>query len=305
MGGGLDDGGTRRLVGPVRPRRRTARRGRLPRRPATAPRTYRDVLDRAERLAAGLARLGAGRGDRVAVVARNDPDTVHLLLACARLGAALVPVNARLSAPEIAGVLADAEPQLVFTDHGRRRAVLDAGIPEPFDLSGGVEELCRDREAITAPVPGAASVAVLAYTSGTTGEPKGAMLTAANLLAVCGEGMTLLGGFSRYDTVLVCLPLFHIAGLNILLFGLAAGARIVLLEDAAPQNIADAVERYRVTKMLLVPAIIRTLVAELEARQRPADWVNTLCFGASPMPEEVLSRARPSFPRQRSCTSTA
>ncbi|HEY0521797.1 MAG TPA: long-chain-fatty-acid--CoA ligase [Stellaceae bacterium] len=266
--------------------------------PNAVDRSYADLRRRAEALAQTLSNMGLRTGDRVALLARNGPWFFDLLLACARLGLVLVPINVRLSPAEVAFILQDAEPSLLFCDDthrnarttyaGDRRTVLDMAELEAF---------CATTHPARAPAPAAPSTIVMQlYTSGTTGRPKGAMITQANLIALAAEGTVHLGGFTDRDVALVCLPLFHIAAADWAVFALASGAKIVLLPEVVPDQIIDAIAAHGATKTLLVPAVIRMVVTALEQQPRDASSLRTLCFGASPMPEELIRRARAVLP---------
>ncbi|MCG8440302.1 MAG: AMP-binding protein, partial [Caulobacterales bacterium] len=164
---------------------------------------------------AALARLGVGAGDRVALYAKNCADTVLLHFACARRGAMLVPYNWRLAAEEIAALNADAEPRLILVDEG---------LPDP-GLDAISMEAWRD-EVETADVP-ADSVfdhdraSLILYTSGTTGRPKGAVLTEGNLAATA-HNFAILGAVGAGSVFLCDAPMFHV-------IGLVANVRPVLL----------------------------------------------------------------------------
>jgi fatty-acyl-CoA synthase len=189
---------------------------------------------------------GVGRGHIVAWLGHNSWDMLATLAACHTLGAVLLPLNWRLAAPELAQIV----------EHAGAGHLM--GTPEVEALAG--ELLARVR-LTPAPAQGVmAGDLLLVYTSGTTGQPKGAMHTAAGLqanavAAVAGQGL------KADDRVLSVLPLFHVGGLNIqTLPALAIGARVNLQSRFEPSAWFDAVEQWKPTTTLLVPAVMRALI---------------------------------------------
>jgi fatty-acyl-CoA synthase len=140
------------------------------------------------------------------------------------------------------------------------------------------------------------------YTSGTTGLPKGVELTNTNLLSFIGcyesHDVVRLG---PDDVALVCMPVFHIAGTGVGLVCLAQGAQTLVLEEGKVADIIDAITRYQVNWLLLVPAVILMLTQHVEAVPIDLGCVQSLTYGASPIAEDVLVRAMRVFPRARFC----
>ena len=134
------------------------------------------------------------------------------------------------------------------------------------------------------------------YTSGTTGHPKGAILTQRSMAAIAEEGAAHLGPVLAGDVMLICLPMFHIAAIDLIAFALIRGATMVILPEMVPAQVVATVKEYRVNRTLLVPAVIRMTVEHLEAAEATLPSLETLIFGASPMPEELIDRARRVIP---------
>lgn len=200
----------------------------------------------ADAATAHLRREGVQRGAIVAWLGHNSWDMIATLVACHRLGAVLLPLNWRLAAPELAALL--------------RHAGAGHLLGTPEAEAQALEVLARVRL-----TPGPASGVqagdlLLVYTSGTTGEPKGAMHTAAGLQANALAAVAVQG-LTPQDRVLSVLPLFHVGGLCIqTLPALAIGARVSLLPRFEPGAWFDAVEQWGPSSSLLVPAVMKALI---------------------------------------------
>ncbi len=258
--------------------------------------SFDELRTRARALAAALRERGVEPGDRVLVLAANGPWFVELMLATAMAGFVLVPVNIRLTATEIAYIVENADPKIVFVDSGRREVLSETGLGDvpAFGVAGDLELL------VQAAPDAAASDPVFAdpdapflqlYTSGTTGHPKGAVLSRRSMAAIAEEGADHLGPVRSGDVVLICLPMFHIAAIDLIVFALFRGATMVILPEMVPAQVVAAVKQRRVNRTLLVPAVIRMTVEHLEAAEDTLPSLETLIFGASPMPEELIERA--------------
>lgn len=134
------------------------------------------------------------------------------------------------------------------------------------------------------------------YTSGTTGNPKGVLLTHENVLALCRNGVQFLGPFSSTSRSLACMPLFHVAGNAWLFFGLAAGCTNAIVADITPEAVLRMFAEQKISCTLMIPAVIQMLVLAAEAKGLTVKGLATIAFGASPMPAELLKRAQAVFP---------
>ena len=242
--------------------------------------TYAVFAQRIERVAAILAGLGVRRGDAIAFLGLNNPHMLAMLFACARLGTMLMPLNWRLAPPEHAWMLAHCPTRALFVEAGfieHVRAIEPGkGATQLVSLSAappgwlGWDELWRSLAA-SAPREGDEnSPVLLCYTSGTTGVPKGVVLT-QRALFWNAVNSTHLHDLTSADRVLTTLPLFHVGGLNIQTTpALHAGATVVLHAKFDPVATIDAIERERITLAVLVPA---QLTALMECpRWGNADW---------------------------------
>jgi acyl-CoA synthetase (AMP-forming)/AMP-acid ligase II len=257
-----------------------------------AQRTHAELHDRAARLGFALAAGGVRAGDRVALLLHNGLEFPESLLACHRIGACAVPINFRLASEEVAYILEDSGAAALIT--GVR---LD-GLPHlPFELDAG--PVYEAAVAGCEPAPQADlredDAALLCYTSGTTGRPKGAVLSHGNLVAATLSWIQEMGA-DPDDVWLSGQPLFHIGGINGLLPFLALGATSVVLPttgfDAAAA--VELIQRHAVTMCIFVPTQWDLICAGAAAfdsqRLRVAMW------GASPATRETLEQLTRTFP---------
>jgi long-chain acyl-CoA synthetase len=273
--------------------------------------TYGQLDRRVDAAASALQRAGVRPGDRVALLLGNRPAFVEALYAAARAGAVVVPVHTGLTAPEVAHELTDARARaaVVGAAHVEVLEALRGRLPDldavwvegpgPADLRPWEDEVAAGvaAEARADPVePGDDDLALLAYTSGTAGMPKGAMLTHGQLLANHRQLRAAGLGVRPGEVVLAALPLFHIYGLNVALAPtLADGGTVELLERFDPADSLALVERRRVGVVVGVPPMY---VAWLAARAgagadgpRPdLSSVRLATSGAAPLDPELLRR---------------
>jgi fatty-acyl-CoA synthase len=262
--------------------------------------TYGAFSDRIDRLAAELAAGGVGYGDRVGYLGLNHPDFLATLFAAARIGAIFVPLNWRLTAGELSYILGNAGVHTLLADAEHAAVVgpvcAEAGVRRKVALTpeAGWEslgDLLAARDPLAEPVhPQPDEVAVIMYTSGTTGRPKGAMLTHGNLF---WNNINALLAFdtSQHDVSLVCAPLFHIGGLNVTtLIALQKGAHIVLMPPFEPALALELIVEHRVTTMFGVPAMFLFISQLPEFSAADLSSVRYLVCGGAPVPEPLIKR---------------
>lgn len=271
-----------------------------------AVRTYGELEKRTNALADVLAQRGIARGDRVALVTMNSIESMEILLAVAKLGAISVPVNYRLTAREIEFILADSGATILFfsmpfldlvnescTENTRIRdrfVVPDADMRregKESDLEAMVTRGSTDR--VTRDVR-ESDVCVIMYTSGTTGRPKGAMLTHGNFVWNAVHGMGFGDGWSSRDRTISAAPLFHIGalGVNTLPF-LFMGGSCVVMESFVPAQWLAAVEKYEVTNAFLVPAMWAAVMADPSFGAEIMRSVRFAISGGAPCPLGIIS----------------
>jgi malonyl-CoA/methylmalonyl-CoA synthetase len=218
------------------------------------------ALDVATRRAAGrLHAAGLRAGDRVLVSAAASFDLVVAHVACLRLGLAVVPANTAYRAAELAHLVHDARPRAAIADEPARAEALCAADPALLLLTPALALPDANPPPLDRAPPEAP--ALIGYTSGTTGRPKGAVLSHANLLASV-ESLRLAWRWSADDRLVLALPLFHMHGLGVGLHGtLHAGASAVLMPHFDPDAVARAILRWEATLFFGVPTMYHRIVA--------------------------------------------
>ncbi|GAC1542015.1 MAG: fatty acid--CoA ligase [Acidimicrobiales bacterium] len=257
--------------------------------------TFAELAERSARVANALVAAGVGAGDRVAILSKNSPVFYELLFGCNAIAATVVGLNWRLVRAETVAIVRDAEPSLVVA------------APDLVDLLDLDELAARGTPVITlddaydawladAPstdigaVGSPDDVAFILYTSGTTGLPKGAMLTNANM-SYTARIASEVWGFGPDSVNLVAMPLFHIGGIGYGLMALTQGGHTVVSREADPATLISLIERHRVTHSFFVPAVVQSLLSD--GRSATADFssLELLVYGASPIAETQLREA--------------
>ena len=258
--------------------------------------TYATLERRAARIAAGLAERGVRRGDRLATLTGTSPDHVATLFACARLGVVLQPISWRLAPAEVAYQLADAEPSLllVSAEQEELAAASNTVLRAARGASGGAVEVARigdptlETDADVEDVACDDDPLLLVYTSGTTGKPKGALLTHANCFWT-NLSFDRTTSLRDDDVVLGVLPQFHVGGWNVQpLLAWWKGATVVLEPSFDPANALRLIAEQRVTTMMGVPATYLFLAQEPGFADADLSSLRLVVVGGAPMPESLL-----------------
>jgi fatty-acyl-CoA synthase len=247
--------------------------------------TYAEMLLRIDRMAVCLQEGGVRHGDRVAFLGLNQPAFFETMFGAVRLGAIFVPLNFRLTTAELAFIIEDAGVHTLVVDSAHRNLV--EGIQVRRLLSAEADRTTGIP--LAAPDPVAPDeVAVIMYTSGTTGRPKGAMLTHANLWWNNANGMHALDVLED-DVTLVVAPLFHIGGLNVTtLMAWQKGAEVVLHRSFDPGACLEEIPRYGVTTMFGVPAMFLFISQHPTFGQADLTSIRLLICGGAPVPEPLI-----------------
>jgi long-chain acyl-CoA synthetase len=263
-----------------------------------------EVFDqRTDALARGLASLGVQRGDRVAVLMLNCHRYLELYYACARMGAAIVPLNIRLARPEIVFILNDSETKVLVVDKtfasyiaGRDtvpsvESVIYNGEVTPADMinfedvviGGSHMQETVDQEMDDDDLAG------LFYTGGTTGRAKGVMLSHKNIVSNAVNAL-LATGYNQRDTWLHAAPMFHLADVGSVFALTMVGARHVFIPMFNPVHVLEAIQNEKVTCTILVPTMVNAVLNHPDADTYDLSSLKRLVYGASPMPLEVLKK---------------
>jgi acyl-CoA synthetase (AMP-forming)/AMP-acid ligase II len=252
---------------------------------------FRELNARVRLVAGALTRHGFKTGDRLAILLPNEPNYIELVYACAWLGVIAIPLNTRLAAKEIDGILADAQP------HGLIR---HSSLPIPtvevsWQLVLDQEPLDSGDDSPPDPIYDPNAILALIYTSGTTGQPKGVEMRHSNILENLYHA-SLWMPLAPDSVYLHAAPLFHIADFPSMFAAPAFGACQVTIPKFNPQAFCEAVERGRVTHTVLVPTMINMLIQSPEVRGYDLSSIQHLGYGGSPMAPELVHRTRQVLP---------
>lgn len=268
--------------------------------------TFARLEERTNRLADALRQKGVERGDRIGLLCLNSPQMMEIYLAVAKLGAISVPVNFRLHPDEMAYVLADSGATLLFVSTSFAGAAGQAlehetAVRETFRVPTLAERLAGEggdlEELVTAGAPdrvtvdiGDDDVCVIMYTSGTTGRPKGAMLTHGNFFYNAINAMGFDSGIGREDVTVSAAPLFHIGALGVhTLPFLLVGGTVVVVEAFTPDGWVEAAARHGVTKAFLVPAMWAAVAQSPALESADLSSLRVAISGGAPCPLPVIS----------------
>ncbi|MCH2191295.1 MAG: long-chain fatty acid--CoA ligase [Gammaproteobacteria bacterium] len=261
---------------------------------------YDEFADRVRRAASVLKSHGVSRGDRVGFLGLNQPSFLETIFAANMIGAIFVPLNFRLTAEELGFIINDAgvhslivDPMLQPVVDGAKAALCCRTF---FAVSDDAEGWVNMDAAIDKAEPLTDMVSVnqddvcmIMYTSGTTGLPKGAMLTHGNILWNNVNASMAFGG-DRECVMLTVAPLFHIGGLNVLtLQSFAIGSKLILMRVFEPEAVLEIIDAKSVTHMFGAPAMFQFMMQHPKFAATTFDSVETFICGAAPPPESLLT----------------
>ncbi|MEO7128014.1 MAG: AMP-binding protein, partial [Rhodoferax sp.] len=252
--------------------------------------SYQDLARRTGYAADRLSHeWGVRGGDRVAYLGLNQADQIVLLFALARLGAMLAPLNYRLAPPEWSAILADCTPHCIV--HDAHWAAAATTLAHQHEIAAhALEALAAPGATLseTPPAPAGAPV-LLVYTSGTTGQPKGALHTQSNLMANVAAACAVQA-LATTDTVVTVLPLFHVGGLCIqTLPALCAGATVMLHERFDAGALLASLVRDRPSLTLQVPATMKALIEHPDWAGTDLSSLRAVWAGSSTLPEALIA----------------
>ena len=256
-------------------------------------------------IANGLIAMGIAPGERIAFLGKNSDFYFEVWLGAARAGVVLVPVNWRLAPPEVAYILGDSQPVAVIADpQFLDRLSTDAGYTilttEPAE--GMTDALAwRDAQDDADPRRDAAydEPVLQLYTSGTTGNPKGALLTNRSLLALRqdtpADVMPEWNRWSADDVALIAMPVFHISGSGWGLWSLQHGGKGVVVREFDPHQVFELMIAHRITKIMMVPTAMRIVCDHPGAATADFSFLRTICYGGSAIPLDLMRQAMAVF----------
>jgi len=257
--------------------------------------SYAELDDLTAKVASALFAAGLSKGDRIAWIGKNSDLYFQLFFGAARAGIVMAPIGWRLSPTEWAYVLNDTGAKMLFTGPGFEAV--------PQQLAGKLEHDPKiltdaDARALIAATPRAAfdaagpdDAVLQLYTSGTTGNPKGAVLSNRNLFALRRNSSELDMPYTKWEddeAVLVAMPCAHIGGTGLGIMALAAGLPGVVLAEFNPDGVFDAVEQHGVTRFFIVPAALQMLLMHPRCAQTDFGRLKYILYGAAPIPLELL-----------------
>ena len=274
--------------------------------------TFEQLQIRVNRLANAMADRGVGAGDRVAIMQVNGLDGIELYFAAAQLDAIYVPINFRAKTEELEQMLTIAQPSMLFL--GERYlplvpvlggAALPAGRVVVLDGEGSQPMLTYDQlvsgvDADETHFPDAEDddTTVIMFTAGTTGVPKGVMLThdsfASFLLSTVNPADP-----EEEETNLLTVPLYHIAGLQAALAAVYGGRTLVVMRQFEPLEWLTLAQNYRVNRAMLVPTMLKRVMDHPQFHEFDLSSLDVITYGAAPMPMEVIRQAINEFPGAR------
>lgn len=272
--------------------------------------SYADLDRHTNQIANALIGAGVKKGEAVAYLGKNSDHYFELVLGAVKAGAIMAPIGWRLAAAEVAYIIDDTRARLLFVGPGLTdcaRAALAEAETKPLivAMEGGAAdwpafESWRDAQSDDDPrvEVGAEDTALLLYTSGTTGRPKGVMLTSANLMRSRRKLSEASMGWNEWkqgETNLVAMPAAHIGGTGWGLVGLINGVKNVVTREFNPVEVLEFIERERIAKMFMVPAALQFVVRMPRAREIDYSSLTHILYGASPMPVALLQECMDVF----------
>ena len=272
--------------------------------------SYEEMAERVDRLANALAGLGVAQGDRVAMLQVNCIEHVEAYFAAAKLDAVYVPLNFRARADELAYTIEDAGPKVLLV--GSRYA----------DLVGSIEQRLTSVEhliSLDAPVSGwhnyddllsssspderfpAAGdddLTLIMFTAGTTGVPKGVMLSHESFSGYVLANVTPADPDFEERNILT-VPLYHIAGVQAVMSAVYGGRTLIVQSQFEPKGWMELVEREKASRAMMVPTMLKMLLDHPDFHRHDLSSLEVVTYGAAPMPREVIERAIEALPGAR------
>lgn len=269
--------------------------------------TYSQLMDRASLLASALSTYGVGPGDRIGIITTNCPEVVETFFASFQLGATVVPINYRAKADELAFMIEDAGVKVLFVEHRYAELIkplLSENGVESTICIGGFHQIGSDYEEVIkrAPEPlydfadvDSNDLAILFYTSGTTSRPKGVMITYGQLTSYIMSHSEAADGLPKGSSI-ICVPSYHVAGATSICNSIYSGRRLILLQQFEADEWLHVLEKEKATHAFLVPTMLKRVIDHHNFSSTDLSSLESLSYGAAPMPFPVIRRAIDAFP---------
>ena len=247
---------------------------------------YQSMANQIEMKAIELSEAGIAHGDRVAWYGLNHPQVFILLFACARIGAIFVPLNWRLAPPELSAIVADCRPKVCIHSEEFSDQALSLGLDNVVAFGSSIEATSSETIYTSVIKPKPHDPVLIVYTSGSTGNPKGVVLTQKAL--TCNAAMSIHAHcMTEDDFVLNVLPLFHVGGLNILPTpAFSVGATVLLLEKFEP--VAACYELQRASLAIMVPTVLEAIMKTSGWHQFKFQNLRGLSIGSTDVPISMI-----------------
>ncbi|MEM8633804.1 MAG: fatty acid--CoA ligase [Pseudomonadota bacterium] len=272
---------------------------------------YGALNKRASQVANGLLHLGVNPSERIAFLGKNSPDYFEILMGVSKSGAVMAPVNWRLAPAEIEYILNDMQAQIIFVDEEFHPLVAQLRATLPmlkyvFMLSADpdvADNYVKWRDAQNAHDVQIArnfeDDALHLYTSGTTGHPKGAVLSNRAVISlrevIPASAKPEWNVWREEDVSLVAMPCFHIGGTGWGLNGLTEGSTGIVMREFDPYQVLDLIQKFKISKIFMVPAAMKIVVDLPDARSTDFSSIKYMLYGASPIPLDLLKRCMDVF----------
>ncbi len=265
---------------------------------------YHELDNNSNRAANGLLACGLEKGDRIAFLGKNSPVYFELIAAVSKTQTVVTPINWRLAGPELIYVVNDCKAKLIFADAEYCEALTQLGSSLLFDpilicVDGDVpmaepyaQWLSKHTDLDPRLDESADDDVVQLYTSGTTGKPKGAVLSDRGLLALRGqEPDDIMQDWQLYElgeTGLLAMPCFHVGGTSFGLGIIHSGAHAVIIPEYDPNEVLTLIEKYKVSKIFMVPAALKIILESPRIDDVDLTSLKFIFYGASPIPSELM-----------------
>jgi len=251
--------------------------------------TFEEVDERANRLAHLIKTMGVSPGERIAFLAMNEKEFFEIQIGAIRAGVALVPLNFRLAVPELGFIMDNSDPQLLITGPGFHEIGEQLNCPKRLALGPEYEQALESVSPLERSPIDASQICSVLYTSGTTGRPKGSLISNQALWARI-VSFTLEYKPDPNNIYLQGLPLFHIAA-NVSFTYAYNGVPNIVIRDFNPADVINVLEEKKVTDALFVPTMINLLINHPDIETADLSALNFVAYGASTIPPSVLEKA--------------